>query len=533
MLAWLCAVAAAVQVQLRASPTTLTVGQSGTIQVLVLTTGRNEPQAQTQRAPPVRTGSGVAASYVGQTQQLQNFNGRITRIQEFAYRLTAVQPGTWSVGPVELALDDGSRVTGDAVSVRVVPRSAEAESTEQYTAEATLVPDDVYEGQVVVFHTKFQSHLPGAQIRWRLPAFDGLRSPQHGTPTDSAYAIDDPSGPISVQESFVPLVAVATGTRDQGVATGEVAVPVGRADLFGFRRSVPEQIASKPMKLTVRELPPPPPGFSGLVGEFEVRSTLDRQQAAVGQSVPWSIVVTGDGVVEGFQLPAFAPPGASVYDNTSDVSARIDGERFRSTAAFNRVIVPTQAGELALPPLEIVTFSPSKRDYVTHRIELPTLTVVPGREGDGTVEAFGSAGSADEAPLAIDLRPTYTWGRATAPSLRAVLPPLLGLAAAPGFLMLTTLGIRSGLAARARRAEARARPPTARDALRTVPADPVERLVVFDVALRRLEAEVAGDADRLARVRELRARLGRARFGAGGDDPTLEADLRALIAEVG
>jgi hypothetical protein len=77
------------------------------------------------------------------------------------------------------------------------------------------------------------------------------------------------------------------------------------------------------------------------------------------------------------------------------------------------------------------------------------------------------------------------------------------------------------------RARRSVRPQTARSLLVKLPADPMERLVVLDQALRRVEAQAPP-----GRVRELRMRLGRVRFGGGEPDDALEADIRELVTEV-
>jgi hypothetical protein len=543
LLAWLCAVASATQVQLRAEPTELQTGQTGTVRLLVVSTDRDAAGVASRRPPSLPTGEGLLANFLGQSQQFQNVNGRVTVIVQFEYRVAAVEPGTWEVGPVDLALADGSRAVAEALRIRVSERDDTAPMAE-YRVSASFDRERVWEGQTVVFGTRFESRKPGAQVRWQLPSFDGLRNPQHGLPSDERFTVDDPQGAITVRRMFVPLVAVATGERDQGVAVAEVSLPEGGADLFGFRRSRIEQEVSDRLQLHVEPLPPPPPSFSGLVGEFDVTSRFEvKGKVAVGQSVPWSIVVSGDGVTEGLEMPQFEAEGASIYDNGSDVSARMDGERFRSTAAFRRVVVPTREGTLELPPFEISWFSPKAKKYVTKKITLPKLTVVPGREGDGSVVSFGGDAPAEASdPVAIDLRPVYPSGRATAPSLRPVLLPLLGLAAAPGGLVLVGIGLGQVAARRRETREARRGPPTAADALRRLPTDAQGRLAAFDLALRRLEQPLLAVEDPtardalLARHDELRATLGRVRFGDASVGPdrvaALEADLRKLVADV-
>ncbi|MEQ1567433.1 MAG: BatD family protein [Myxococcota bacterium] len=533
-LVWLCAAAlGAVQVQLRAEPPALMVGQVGTLKVLVVSGGARDPTVGGRRPPAIPTERGLQSEYAGQSSTFKSMNGRITQIRQYEYQLTAVEEGTWSVGPSELTLTDGSKVRAEAIRIEVRPREALDVSDAPFTVEAGFDATELWEGQVTTLRARFQTRERGAQVQWRLPEFDGLRPPQHGNPDQIRYTIQDPGGSITVQQEIVPLVAVATGARDQGVVLAEVQLPVGQSDVFGLRRMRIEQWGSGRLSVNVRPLPPPPPDFSGLVGEFELVSQLEAPNDNVvvtGQSIPWTLVINGTGALEGLTLPPYAAGAASVYDNDHQVTARIDGDTYRATAAYRRVIVPTADGSLALPPVTLVTFSPAKGKYVTHKVVLPTLTVQQGRDaGASEVVVFGDhAPEVVAAVEAIDVRPPYPWGRSTAPSLAFALPPLLGFAAAPGLMWLGGVGVRRWIERRRARKEARMGPVAAMPLLRRLPADPAERLVVLDQVLRRLEARGAPPE----RIRPLRMRLGRARFGEGGHDAALEADLLVLTREI-
>jgi hypothetical protein len=534
---WMLSVASAVQVRLAAEPSSLQEGQTGTVRLLIIAGGKGEPQYESNRAPALPVGEGLRVQFAQQSRQFQNINGRITQINEFDYRVTALDEGSWEIGPVELVLNDSSKITAQPVTLVVSPRVSIPGVEPEFSAEASFDDPEVYEGEVVLLHARYRSKMVGSQVSWTLPDLDGLHRPEHGRHIESSYAIEDPSGTIVVQELFLPLVAVATGKRDQGVVIASVQIPVGGPDIWGFRRMRHEQMASEKLTLTVRPLPPPPPGFSGLIGEFEVQSALQADKAVVGQSIPWYITVMGDGNLDGFELPTVTADGFSVYENDSQVTARIDGEKYRATAAFRRVVVPTREGELELPPLSLITFSPERGEYVTHTLATGKLTVVQGREGAGAIEVYGASSDPEADPVAIDLRAVYASGRSTAPRLDGVLPPLLGLAALPGLATFGILGAQAALAAlreRRRRISDSVGPPTARSVLQTLSptTDATERLVLLDVALRRIEGKAQTSREQSERLRKLRMRLGRVRFGDGSPDPTLEDDIRELVAEV-
>jgi hypothetical protein len=526
LLAVVASVAEATQVQLRVEPSELVAGQTGVARVTIVSGGRGDPRANTSRPPPLPAGDGLQVGYSHQGSAFKSINGVITQIQQYDYRVTALQEGSWTIGPVELVLDDGSTIRAEPVSVKVGPRPEIGVTRDEIAVEAGFDVEEAWEGQVVLYRYRFQTTHIGATAEWRLPDFDGLRFPQHGQATSTGYTIDDPEGAIQVQEGFVPLIATGTGRRDQGAAVANVKVPIGRADLFGFRRVRSEPWATERAELLVEPLPPAPPGFSGLVGDFEVLSALDRAEAVVGQSVAWTVRVVGNGAVGGFSLPPYEAPGASVYDEDAQVAARVEGQDYVASATFRRVFVPTDEGELAPPPLELITFSPTRGEYVTHRVELPAIAVSPGKEGAGQVTSFAGDGPTfSEADASVTApRALRGSGRDTVWALSAALPVLLPLAALPGLIVLGSDLVAFLARRRRERLAARAAPIKPSSLLRDLPQDEDERWAAMDAALRL--AEAAG-----ADVASLRKRLNRVRFGGAEADPGLEEAIRRAVTQ--
>lgn len=530
MLLWVAAAAQAAQVQLVVEPTRLVQGQTGTARLLIVLEGREH--FDTGLVPPLPTGHGLRASYAGTQSQVQRINlGQMTRVLQYQYTLAAGAEGDWEVGPVELKMADGTVQRAEAVSVHVSERPAEAAKETSVTAVLhTTRPAGAdgapraWEGQVLTYERRVESRSPQTRVSWSDPNLEGLRPVHLGAPEERRFRIEDPDGTVDVIRAVYPLVATGLGHHDLGPATATIQVPSrGGGSFFGLRTEV---LMSDPVVLDVDKLPSAPPGFSGLVGDFTLSSRLDATRVVTGQSVPWTLVLTGDGSLEGAELPPFEAPGFSVYDSNPRVEARVEGEGYLSSATFSRVLVPTEVGEVDLPDLDLVVFSPSKGAYEHLRVDLPTLVVEQGKEGDGAVTTFGQApvdGAADpDVP-----RPPMAWGRATAPSLRPVLVPALLAALAPG-LGLLLKDIVSAVVARRRSRVVEDRPPTAAELLAALPTEPGERLAVLDHALRLCEAATSDPAE----IRELRKRLGRVRFGGGEPDPSLEEDIRRLVLRV-
>jgi hypothetical protein len=538
---------AAPTLQVVAEPPTLLVGQSGTLHVMVVSEGGAGAEVARGRTPSVPTEDGVELRYRGMGSGFHADGTRLVSVVTYQYGLDALAEGAWLVGPVEVKLADGSTITANPVRIDVKPRSNAAPTGDAFRVSAGFVEEQAWEGQLLLYQYELETTLPGVRASWRLPLFEALRQPQNGAPTETTYQVQDGDATITTVRGTVPLIATGVGEIDIGVAVAAVDIPFGNPSFGGWRNQRQERRATEPESLIVRKLPSPPDDFSGVVGDVVVQAKLERNKAAVGESVALQVVVQSDGSLEGLAPPDYEPTGVSVYDDGSKVTGQVTETGYRGIASFRRVLVPVEPGSIVLPKVRLVTFSPTKGDYVVHEIEVGTLVATPGREGTGDIESF--AGEIDEAPVeeSVELKAPWTWGFATTPRIGLAIPLLLGMAAAPGLLALSG----QGLAAMRRRWKLRqlaeVGPPSPFSFLRGMPSDEEGRLAAYDAALRqalanRMQIDV-GALDREAAIATLPAPVAKdvsslirgldsVRYGGHGFSDGLDAVVRRVIAAV-
>ncbi len=527
-LAW-CALADAATVQILVEPRELQRGQTGRARVIV-SYGPTEVVDASQ--PPVVTAeAGVFVRFANQVARSNRItNGRIQKTVEFMYSVAGVREGAWAVGPAELAVNG---VVAASEPVRVVvtepvarPGGEDFEIFGGFQIDGRTVTDAVvWEGQVLTYRRGLR-YRTQTSARFSDPSLDGFRTLQKGQPTEQRYVVEDERGTVNVTEGQLPVVASGAGHHELGPITAAVQIPVGRR--FGLVETRTEALATDPLSLTVKPLPPPPAGFSGIVGDVTVRSTARPGTPAVGEGVSFTLVVSGTADLEGLRLPDPVVPGASVYATEPVVKAAVQDGELVASATFSWTLVPTEPGRIEPAPYALVAFSPSKGAYHTTTVPLPAFDVVGAGGEAPTVRAFG----ADPGELPTDAEtptPPYSWGF----SRRVELTPALLATSALGLLpAVGLLGLDAARALTARRRlrrQARAeRPLTPSEVLAALPDDPEQQLAVLDHALRLAEAGREGDA----RIRDLRKRLGRARFGGGAADPGLADDVRRLCAVV-
>jgi len=486
------AAVAAPVVQLVAEPPTLFAGQTGTLHVMVVSEGAGQAQAARGATPSIEVPEGIDLRYRGNGSRFSADGTRIVSITTYQYALDALQAGSWEIGPAKIRLDDGTVADTAPVKVEVKARSAEQGMTADIQIAAAFDVGEAWEGQLVLYQYKLVTSLPGVRAGWRLPEFDGLRQPQRGTPVEQTYEVLDGTTTITTVQGTVPLIATGTGDLSVPPAIATLDIPTGKGGFRGWGGLRQERRATESAELTVRPLPTPPADFSGLVGEVVVEARLETDKAAVGESVGLVVSIRSDGSLEGVTLPPYDADKVSVYDDAQRIDGRVTEQGYRGAAEIRRVLVPVEPGDLELPPVELVTFSPRRGRYVTHEVPLGTLAVTPGREGTGEIQSYAQEPDAVSEVEVVELRGPWTWGFGSTPRLGLAVPLLLLLAAAPGGLVF----MGHGAAALRRRykswTERDKGPPSPFAHLRSMPTDTGGRLRAYDNALRQALANRQG-----------------------------------------
>lgn len=527
-------------------------GEIGAVRVRV----RGERPTAPPRVP-VSPPTGLNLTFQGQRQQVNILNGHVSKSFEYTYGIEALQPGSYTLGPAEIEVGTRKLRTSSGV-VRVQARIGA--QTDDLQARAGFDVDEAWVGQVVLYRRTIRSKNRILRDNWTDPPLDGLVPPRDGEPVYAEYGLQGADGVTFVKEEYHPKIVMEPGLREVPAAVARVTVATQSGSSSPLVRGPARTrvLPVKPGELVVNELPDPPPDFSGLVGDFDIDARVDRTEAAVGDSINQTVLIRGDGTLERFSLPRPARMDAiRIYDGTPATTARVDGDGYKAEGRYSRVLVPTRPGTLDLPPLKIVTFSPTREAYVTHEIVVPTLTVRKGRAGGSVFESFVDDTDSDSLPVVTEVtyegvREIRVRGASTSTWIGAWIPWTLGLSGLPlvvlGLVELAELGRRVGRGVLDRVKTRQERELSPRQRLARLPAEPSARLAELDAVLRQALARRAGVAvaeldrdavldtlpgDLAARVREVTRRMDRARFGGAAAGRDLQPEVAELVRLLG
>ncbi len=285
----------------------------------------------------------------------------------------------------------------------------------------------------------------------------------------------------------IPPMRIRTSIRAAGDSFG---------DPFGFFRSQPVELASKPLTLKILPIPGGA-AFNGPVGRFDLTSSLDKTRVAVGEAATLNVRLSGPGGLRtATEPPKVTVLGATVYPPTTKTTPPRPGTP--GEVDWHYVLVPSAPGELTIPPVSLETFDPAEKKIVT-RVAPPLRLAVEAAAAPTASIPGSGASPAGLAETIVPTPPATTAAAVTPPlpgpaldlSRRTVTLPLWLLIAVPG-AAVAIAGI--WLAARGRK--------TGRtgfdDALEPEPGETKERAAArIDRALREGLARRYGTPDGL------------------------------------
>jgi hypothetical protein len=354
----------------------------------------------------------------------------------FTYVLTAKEEGVWNVGPASLA---GRGLSSNTSRVLVKPFVDGKLPPLELTA--TVAKQTMYEGETFLYTVQFLSRLRLFDPTWRFPNLSKFSSIAGIEREQTQYTVIEKEQSIEVFHWHIPLLASNSGTYELSPTALSTQVVVASAEeetTYGLISGLQQQtIYSDSLAIEVKALPEPPDTFSGLVGEFTLRTELTKKQIAVGESVLLQIVIQGNGVISGVDIPAEVG-SFRVYDDQPKVSKQLSGGSLSFSYTLNRALVPIKEGEFSINAIELVVFDPKEERYVTLR-SVPQYLVVNSAVETSTIIQFAEKDDGSQGVTGIDILPArkdvvITTDTKNWVFVMVVIPFLLGLVSVYRFI---------------------------------------------------------------------------------------------------
>jgi hypothetical protein len=325
------------------------------------------------------------------SSQVSILNNSMSSQVVYVYRLQPYETGDLVIAPISMTME-GQTYSTEPITVHVTQGTgapAPAPSSQQPArqpatvstgfagqdlfAEAEVDVPAPYVGQQMVYTFRFyQAVNLWGQPQYEGPTFTGFWSEQQSNQQEyQVQAAGRIYGVTEIQTILFPSVV------------GPVTIDPARLTIpGGFFRSG-KTLQTKPVELNVQPLPAnAPEGFGGAVGQFSLKASVDTTQGRVNEPLTWKVTLSGQGNLNAAPDPVWPEmPGWRDFESQATVNTEIRDGRSVGSRVYERLLVPSAAGEHTIPPLEYVYFDPAAGQYQTIRTEPVPVSIAPGDPG--------------------------------------------------------------------------------------------------------------------------------------------------------
>jgi hypothetical protein len=159
---------------------------------------------------------------------------------------------------------------------------------------------------------------------------------------------------------------------------------------FNNFQEVPVTLSTLPVTILVKPLPSGEPvGFTGAVGDFQMRAALSSTEIGVNEALSLKITISGTGNLPLLSEPEVnLPPDHDLYDVTRSVQTSTSGNRISGSVTFEYPIIARHAGRFRIAPVQFAWFDPKAGIYLTSLTDEFNFTVVKVENDDTSGDVY-------------------------------------------------------------------------------------------------------------------------------------------------
>ncbi|MFK5952600.1 MAG: BatD family protein [Desulfobacterium sp.] len=300
-----------------------------------------------------------------------------------------------------LAVSYGGKVYNtQPIGVTVAEEPVAAKDARDIFVQAELSHDKLFVGQQGIYRFQLFSAAQFTNARLQKPEFEGFSVEEMGDPrkfirningrryngVEIAYLIIPRTpGNITIDSSMLTCDVVLQDRSRRNDPFGDSFFANG---FFSNTRTQPRRFSTKNLPIEVMPLPPHEGAvsFSGLVGQFKLSASLDKNVIKSGDSTTLTVTISGTGNVMDAKMPDLAiPEQFKVYDDSPVEEITLTNQGYQGKKTFKRALVPVSAGTFAVPPLGLTFFDVENNAYQTIFTSSMPMTVAPNASQESVI----------------------------------------------------------------------------------------------------------------------------------------------------
>ena len=314
----------------------------------------------------------------------------------YSFYLKAVKEGTFSISPATITVK-GKKIQSKPYTLKVVKGGEKNKAQQKSLANNLFIKVKVSKRNIVVGEQILVSYklltrldLHNTELS-SLPALNGFWAKDlEASSRFKREVIDGTPYKVATIKKYI-LTAQKSGKLIIDPMELKCSIRIQKkrnnrdpfANFFGGGYNIQEEyINSKPITITVVDLPNPPANYNGAVGEMSIKSSVDNTTINANDAITYKLTITGTGNIELIEPLAIQfPEDFEVYD--PKITDRIfEGGRKRSIRTFEYLLIPRYKGNYSIPTANLIVYNPKKKQYETKKSSKHSLVILASKNNE-------------------------------------------------------------------------------------------------------------------------------------------------------
>ena len=333
------------------------------------------------------------------SSSMQIINGKVSRSNTttYSYYVTALNEGELVIGQASVKYD-GKIVRSKAGQIQVLKASQKTKSntyniSENVFIKATANNKSLYQGQQLVVSYKLYSKINLADIKLsELPDLNGFWKEDIETNSGPKLEVIDGVNYNVWEISRFILTPQKSGSLTIDPMKINITVQIKKnrsrdpfGDPFGFfgsYQNIEEELSSKSITINVKDLPPgAPESFNGAVGQFELKSSINKTNVETNQAINYTLTLSGNGNIKLIdKIPVEFSSNFDAFDPQKKDKTFTTNNGIAGKLEFEHLLIPRYKGNYTIEGVEFSYFNPKTKRYNTITTQEHSINVLKGQE---------------------------------------------------------------------------------------------------------------------------------------------------------
>ncbi len=340
----------------------------------------------------------------GTSSSFNYINGKLEKKADYQFVLLPLSKGNLKIPAIKATIKGKTVFTKEIIihvadqivepnkvePNKVKPNKVKSNNVKALFAKSFVTKDQVFTGEQVVFTLQFftSKRLSGNVLFEKSPEFKGFTAKSFEEEKSYTQIINGVRFNVIQIDYIITPSNPGMFTIDPAVLIAKVVVRSNFNDPFFFSdRSKPVRVVSNPVEIKVLPLPQyqnfknqnfknqglknqglknlEDNKFTGLVGNFNIESNINKTDLKTGESATLTIKISGTGNIMDASLPEmdFDNNLFKIYDDNPVETIELTQNGYKGFKIFKKALVPVSPGKFEIKPVSLIYFDVQKKDY--------------------------------------------------------------------------------------------------------------------------------------------------------------------------